>query len=899
MNRHTVLSAAAVSLLVACISGARAEGQGENLLANPSFEAGMEGWDSPWSRTSGAISTTVIRDSGRPGSGMLKVVHRGDRDWAVTHSAVISVKEGELFEVSGWLSASGLTGSIGPSVVVRDASGNPVEWTYGEAALRGDSGWKPVRSRFIVPEGAATIQLRLTGYGPGEAGADDLALVRLPQPAMKELETVSLKSRSLSLVIDGRTGLWTVTAGKETWRQVTSARALVATGIRKDGDRKAVVSMTDALNGLEFTAEIELADKAPEIAVTLKADPAAPMEKTLEYPAAFASRKRDFVLVPFADGQIFPVTEVSFSRWYDTADWKTAMGFAGVTDLDSGYCLMAETPFDLAIGVPVVESRLALRPGWRGEKGRFGYDRRLVYYFSPRGGHTVLARRYRDLAKKLGYVAPFREKAKRNPNIIRLLGAVNLWAHSGGLPKDFFEDIHACGVDRALVSLGGGWIGPKNVSQVVDKLNALGYLPGHYDIYTDVWDRKSGVNEWYRCDGYPEDVIVNADGTMRKGWLAKSEGKEYQGYYTCAKTHRRVAKERMTLDLKENRYRMRFIDVVCTALFECYSPDHPTTRTEDAKARAGMLALVAKEFKLVTGTEEIKEYAIPVSDYSEGTMTERPHSNAGYDWGSSVEEEPDYARFNSSAVYRVPLFELVYHDSHVSTWYTGDGSTKVPSAWAAKDLLNTLYGTMPLWMPNKEQWAKYRERFIASYHNVNTVFAKVAGTEMLSHEFLTGDFQVQRTEFSSGVTVTANFGDKEYTVGKPSRILPKYGYVAQGKNLAAWRGAVDGRTVNAVETPDKVFLDAGGRSYAVGGIEWDGAAVLLKTKTCARLVLLGGGKGSVRLYAGRILTGKKLTKAAVYPLDSERKRLAPVPVVRKSGAIIFTPPSSIMMLEIE
>jgi hypothetical protein len=866
------------AILLATLLGGFEVRAGENLLANPSFETGMEGWDVPWSRAPGAISATVIRDSGRPGSRVFKVVHRGDADWAVAHSTVFPVKPGEFYEITGWLTAKGLIGSVGPSVVVRDAAGNALEWTYGEAALRTDSGWKQVRSRFIVPEGTATIQFRLTGYGTGEAGADDLALVRLPQPEMKDIGTVSLKSRLLSLVIDGKTGLWTVTAGKETWKQPASASRIMATESRKVGDRKAVLGLTDALNGLEFTAEIELADRSPEITVTLKADPAAPLERTLEYPAAFASRDRDFVLVPFADGQIFPATEVAFSRWYDTAEWKTAMGFAGVTDLDSGYCLMAETPFDLALGVPVVESRLALRPGWRGEKGRFGYDRRLVYYFSPRGGHTALARRYRDLAKKLGYVAPFREKAKRNPNIIRLLGAVNLWAHSGGLPKDFFEDIHACGVDRAMVSLGGGWIGPKNVASVVDRLNELGYLPGHYDIYTDVWDRKSGVNEWYRVDGYPRDVIINADGTMRKGWLAKSEGKEYQGYYTCARTHRRVAQARITADLAENKYRMRFIDVVCTALFECYSPDHPTTRTEDARARADMLALVAKEFGLVTGSEEIKEYAIPVSDYSEGT---------------------DYAKFNSSAVYRVPLFELVYHDSHVSSWYTGDGSTKIVSAWAAKDLLNTLYGTMPLWMPNKEQWAKYRERFIASYHNVNTVFAAVGGAEMLTHEFLTPDRQVQRTTFSSGITVTANFGDKEYTVAKPTRILPKHGYVAQGKNLSAWRGTVDGRTVNAVETPDKVFLDAGGRIYAVGGLEWDGIAVLLKTKAGARLVLLGGGKGPVRLYTGRILTGKKLTKAAVYPLDSERKRLAPLAVGRKSGAVVFTPPSSIMMLEIE
>jgi hypothetical protein len=42
---------------------------------------------------------------------------------------------------------------------------------------------------------------------------------------------------------------------------------------------------------------------------------------------------------------------------------------------------------------------------------------------------------------------------------------------------------------------------------------------------------------------------------------------------------------------------------------------------------------------------------------------------------------------------------------------------------------------------------------------------KVGYDEMLSHEFVTPDHAVQRTRWSSGVTVTVNFGDKPFALG--------------------------------------------------------------------------------------------------------------------------------------
>jgi len=872
-----------------------------NLLANPSFEGGLAGWEKAWSRDPGAIRAVVAGNGGRAGS-VLKVVHSGKQDWCVGQAGRISAAPGDLFEITGWVKTENLAGDVQLSVEVSDGKGQVLDWIYGAAGTAGDHDWGLLKSRFLAPAGTASLRFRITGSGSGTVWVDDLSLVRLPLPVMKAVQSCTLISSVLRLEIDGSTGLMTVTdtAAGIVWRQADKGgSSLRLVGIRRISDTSAVLELTDVVSDLKIEAAVELDKRAPEFTVVLRADPKAVLGQPLDYPYAFVSRPSDLILVPYADGQVFPASDVSFARTYNCFEWKVAMGFAGVTDLNSGYAVMLDTPLDASLGMPAIESLLSVQPSWRGEKGRFGYDRRVTYFFSARGGHTALAKRYRELVRKKGYLEPLRERARINPNLAGLLGAVDLWALDGGLPKDFFDDLHACGVGKALVSLGGGWQAPERVAGTVEKLNSLGYLPGHYDIYTDVWNKDDNPPRWLRTDGYPAEVIVTADGSYQKGWVDKSEGKRNQGYVICTKFHRGTAKERIAKDLKENKYRMRFIDVICAAgPYECYSPAHPVTRREDASARADMLSLVSREFKLVTGSEEIREWAARYSDFSEGTMTERPHSNAGYDWGSSVEQEPDYARFNSSAVYRVPLFELVFHDCHVSTWYTGDGSTKVPDAWAAKDLLNTLYGTMPLWMPSKDQWAKYREKFIASYHNVNTVFEAVGGDEMVSHEFLTPDREVQRTTFSSGVTVTANFGEREYAGDLRRRlVLPRYGYLAQGQDLEAWRAVVQGRVVNFVRTPAKVLLDAGGRSYDAGALECDGAAVLLKTGKGARLVVLSPCK---RISVGPgILTARALARGKLYPLGPDRARLAPLAAPLEGGKLLLQAVSPPAIYDIE
>jgi hypothetical protein len=130
------------------------------------------------------------------------------------------------------------------------------------------------------------------------------------------------------------------------------------------------------------------------------------------------------------------------------------------------------------------------------------------------------------------------------------------------------------------------------------------------------------------------------------------------------------------------------------------------------------------------------------------------------------------AKFQTGHFYRLPLWELVYHDCLVAYWYWGDYNNKLPSLWDRRDLLNALYGTPPMFMFNRRQWQTQKSRFVESYETAASVARASGYVEMLSHRWLTDDHAVQQTRFANGLTVTVNFGDRPYELPDGSTLEP-------------------------------------------------------------------------------------------------------------------------------
>jgi len=425
-----------------------------------------------------------------------------------------------------------------------------------------------------------------------------------------------------------------------------------------------------------------------------------------------------------------------------------------------GMMAIVETPDDAAVRVPRLDGRLHLAPEWVPQKGRFGPPRRIRYVFFDDGGYVAMAKRYRQHAQAAGLLKTLAEKRKENPNVDLLIGAVNVWCWDRE-PAAMCRRMREAGIDRIL------WSNQAKPGQIED-MNGLGVLTSRYDIYQDVMDPANfptlqWVHPDWTTEGWPKDLCLQADGRWERGWQVEAkDGSMVPCGVLCDRQAVAYARRRIPAELKTHPYRCRFIDTTTASPWrECYDPNHPMTRTESRTVKMDLLACVSRDCKLVTGSETGHEAAVPYVHYFEGMLSLGPYRvpDSGRDMMRIWDEVPDeVAKFQTGHTYRLPLWELVYHDCVVAQWYWGDYNNKLPAVWDRRDLWNALYGTGPMFMFDRQRWEKNRERFAKSYRTAAPIARATGYQEMLWHRWLTEDHAVQQTRFAGGVTVTVNFG---------------------------------------------------------------------------------------------------------------------------------------------
>ena len=283
---------------------------------------------------------------------------------------------------------------------------------------------------------------------------------------------------------------------------------------------------------------------------------------------------------------------------------------------------------------------------------------------------------------------------------------------------------------------------------------------------------------------WPKDLLLNRGGDWEHGWeIETKDQKMVPCGVLCDRQAVPYARERMGAELKTHPYRSRFIDTTTASPWrECYAPAHPMTRTESRQSKMDLLKCISSELGLVTGSETGHDAAVPFVDYFEGMLSlgEYRVPDAGRDMPRIWEEVPsNVAKYQLGQQYRLPLWELVYHDCVVAQWYWGDYNNKLPALWDKRDLFNILYGTPPMFMFERPLWAKHKDRFVTSYRNTCEVARSVGYAEMTDHRFLSPDRNVQQTVFANGVTVTVNFGDQAYRLSDGTAIKPLGFHVAR------------------------------------------------------------------------------------------------------------------------
>jgi hypothetical protein len=535
------------------------------------------------------------------------------------------------------------------------------------------------------------------------------------------------------------------------------------------------------LSFADFTADMAISKTAPEIEVIVSGS--GPLKQLLNFPLPFVTGKGSTLVVPLNEGILYPADDESITQRQLVAygGHGISMPWFGVFAERGGAGLMTilETPDDARIDINRQgSSGLLIRPQWEASRQEFRYPRKLRYIFLEKGGYVAQAKRYREYAQQTGLFKTLAEKRKEIPSVDLLVGAVNVWSRTSTQIATA-KELKSLGMDRVLWSSGGS-------AEQIDAINQLGYLTSRYDIFQDVWPPEAPKN--LTREGWPEDLVWLPNGEWAKGWahhVTKSDGTKtvFEGGVISSSRQVARAKERIPKDLATRAYKARFIDTTTAAAFrEDYNPAHPLSRSEDRKYKMNLLEFVSKDMKLVTGTETGIDPAVPYVHYFEGMLSLGPFRavDSGRDTLKYKAPTPDLLKFQTGHFYRIPLWELVYHECVVSQWYWGDYNNKQPELWDRRDLINILYATPPMFMFDQAVWLQHKQRFVDSYQNVCPVVRKLGYDEMLSHEFVTADHTVQRTRWSSGTEVTVNFGATEYRM-------------ADGKTVPAMRWLVSSR----------------------------------------------------------------------------------------------------------
>jgi hypothetical protein len=517
--------------------------------------------------------------------------------------------------------------------------------------------------------------------------------------------------------------------------------------------------------GDPYRAELTLDPTRPELEFTLSGQ--GPLSNLLGFPLPFVTAAGTSLVVPMNEGILYPVEDASIPprQLIAYGGHGISMPWFGVFDRSSGAGVMAiiETPDDARIDIARQPGTgLFIRPLWEATRQQFGYPRKIRYVFAAKGGYVAQAKRYREYARQAGLLKTLAEKRKENPNVDLLIGAANIWnwdKDKAGLARE----MKAAGMDRVLWSGGGN-------REQVEEIAKLGYLPGRYDIFQDVWppDAPAGLKK----EGWPEDLVWLPNGDWMKGWAQHSsnaDGTEtiYQGGVISSPRQLDRARQRIPKELANAPLKAYFIDTTTASPWrEDYNPAHPLTRSEDRKYKMQLLEFASRDMKLVTGTETGIDPSVPYVDYFEGMLSLGPYRlpDAGRDMLKYKAPTADFLKFQVGHFYRVPLWELVYHDCVVSQWYWGDYNNKAPEVWDRRDLFNILYGTPPMYMFDMPTWRKESKRFADSYRNICPVVRRLGYEEMISHEYLSEDHAIQRTKWASGAEITVDFNKMSFVV---------------------------------------------------------------------------------------------------------------------------------------
>lgn len=482
--------------------------------------------------------------------------------------------------------------------------------------------------------------------------------------------------------------------------------------------------------------------------------------------------------------------------------WKTAVekvvfdGFMGTAGAympwfgqvrdRAGYIAICEQPWNAAYYAehPAEGPYTHVGIRWEPSLGKMDYRRVMKYSFVKDCDYNDLCKIYRSYVIEKGRFKSLAEKAVKTPSIDELIGSAFL--HKGIKTQvmtnsDFYDaenpdknnhltpfsvrteeikKFHELGVEKLYLHLdgwaepgydnqhpdylpacekAGGWEAMKELS---DTMHACGYLFGIHDQYRDYY---------YAAKTFDENFATRlADGTIpsHARWAGGPQT------YLCATQAPFYVKRNFT-EIADNGIELdcAYLDVfTCNEGDECSHPWHKMTRRECYEYRNACFEYLLSK-GILPSSEEVNDWAIPSLVFCHYApydfMLDRP--------GSPKRGIP------------VPLFNLVYHDCLIEPWMMDKVSEE-------EDYM--LYAVLNGGAPYLVRDGAYQntdgsfaggveitvEEQIERCKVVSDLHEKVAKCEMVRHEMVDGNPEVQRTTFADGTVVTVDFRAQTYQI---------------------------------------------------------------------------------------------------------------------------------------
>jgi len=663
------------------------------------------------------------------------------------------------------------------------------------------------------------------------AWAGLVLLLAIPVQAATHSLGESTPASPITVVFDDATGRMTVTVKSNgtVWSQGTAGGGSAwasPSGWTNPDDLNASGSAT--LNTYPVTISVQLVPASGELKVTIGGSATQSITNAIIYPYPFfKSDGSGYAVMPFFGGFLVPTTDTAWAEpwthsrleWTGGTDSSKAEGWMAIADPADDMLLRKQTS---TVGG---NSRLGGAFQWKGSNAnpsllsnRLSYNRTATFTFYTGGGYVAQAKNFRAFTISKGWHKSLAEKALTNGNVDKLLGAPLIYLWGDGRSQTMLDALSTAGIEKALILFSINHVDHNNTypgSGWGAAVSAKGWVSGIYDIYSRYSSGQNNppLNGFYYLwptQANPDWIYVTSTGALSALDVAHSKS------YAFARD------TRLPAHIASFGLDGFFFDTTCALEpYEDYGTlfgyDHSASRAEDIVDRATLLAAssgLAPGHNKLTGTEMAKSWAIPFIHWAEGQFRNGKWGTPGQygAWNNNAYPEvmvdvkdPGVANEPGllSSGYQVPLFDLVYHDTIISTQHWHTTHNKLLYAWDLSDrnalirgqapILNLVYngdvGTIGRVIGSatdaltglswNTKWTNPNvpARVMQTYDTVCAWHEIVGALPMFDHKILTSDgsnnYIVQNSEFSdddgaSGHGIVVNFGTYDGNHGMTS-----------------------------------------------------------------------------------------------------------------------------------